>query len=167
MGKAIFVLGRIYDRLITSLANVSGAIYVFLAVAITCHIVGRRFFAFPIPGLVEVSEYLLSISIFLAAAWILKEDGHIKIDIVLRRLKPRSRALTNVITSSILALAFLIFTGFGASVTWDAFITGYFFLQQYKTPVWILMIFVPLACFLLAIGFARNAYRNLQLMKRS
>lgn len=161
------LLNSIYDRFVTYLAYISCAIYAFLMLALTAHIVGRRFFSYPIPWMVEYGEYLLAISVFLVAAWVLKEEGHVKVDIVLSRLRPRTQAYMNGVTSYILALVLLVFAYLGVLVTQKNFITGAFFMQSYQTPIWVLMVFVPLACLLLSIGFARRGYRNLRLTKKS
>jgi len=64
----------------------------------TCDVIMRALFGKPIPGTFELSEYLLSISILLGAAYTQQIKGHVGVDFVLKRLGPKALAISEAVT---------------------------------------------------------------------
>lgn len=79
----------------------------------TLDVVMRAFFDRPIKGTFELSEYLLSISILLGAAYTQQVKGHVGVDFVIKRLSGRKRALVESITNlgSLIILVLLAWQG--------------------------------------------------------
>jgi len=65
---------------------------------------------------------------------VLREEGHVKMDLLLTRLNPRAEAILNIVTSGVGAIICLALTWFGIKVTWDNFQTGYF-LHTVVAPI--------------------------------
>jgi TRAP-type mannitol/chloroaromatic compound transport system permease small subunit len=57
----------------------------------------------------EAQWYLFSLMFLLAAAWVLKEDAHVRVDVLYGRLSERGRAWTNLLGGLILLLPFCAF----------------------------------------------------------
>ena len=121
-------------------------------------VVARYVLNRPTPWMLEIVEYALLYIAFLGAAWLLKEDGHIKLDIVLERLNPRVQAWFNIITSIIGAIICLFITWYGVKVTWDLYHSGQYFAAFLKPPKYIIIMIVPAGCFLLFVQFLRRTY---------
>jgi len=51
----------------------------------------RSFLARPLPGVIELSEYLLSVMVLLGAAYTQQVKGHVGVDFLLRRLSPKGK----------------------------------------------------------------------------
>ncbi len=86
---------------------VAGWLYLAGAVFVTVNVLTRRFLGFSSPGVVEVTGYLLAAGISLGLAETLRTQGHIRVDVLVRRFPIGVRAYMHTI-----ALAFL--AGFGA-----------------------------------------------------
>lgn len=64
----------------------------------TLDAVGRYFFSKPLPGTVEISEYMLSIIILLSAAYTQQVKGHVGVDFLTKRLSPSLRHVVQMTT---------------------------------------------------------------------
>lgn len=58
----------------------------------------------------ELQWYLFSVLFLLGAAWVLKEDGHVRVDVLYARLSPRVRGWINVVGLVVLLIPFCAFT---------------------------------------------------------
>jgi TRAP-type C4-dicarboxylate transport system permease small subunit len=76
-------------------------------------VVGRSFFAKPIPGTVELSEYILAVFILLGAAYTQQVKGNVGVSFFTSRLSPRPAALCRVLTTllSMLIIALVVWQG--------------------------------------------------------
>ncbi|MFC2047610.1 TRAP transporter small permease subunit, partial [Chloroflexota bacterium] len=89
----------IYDRIVSSL-SILGAILIIIAMLIVAiEVVMRYLLHHPQVWVVETTEYILVWFTFLGAAWILKKEGHVKVEIITARLSPRVQAVLGIITS--------------------------------------------------------------------
>ena len=77
----------------------------------------RGFLNKPIPGTFELSQYILSIFILLGAAYTQQTKGHVGVDFVTSRLRPRARAVCESFTT-ILSLIII------AVVVWQGWVVG-------------------------------------------
>lgn len=73
----------------------------------------RYIFNRPIPGGIEVSEYMMVILVAFTLAYTAFEKGHITVDLIVSKLPPKAQAITNSITT----MASLCFF---SVVTWQA-----------------------------------------------
>lgn len=88
MSRVLDHLEKIIDRL-TSLGAVVGGVFTgVMTVIVGYAVVGRYIFNRPIGWSEEISMYLMVWAVFLGAAYTLKEDAHIGVDILISRLKP-------------------------------------------------------------------------------
>ncbi|MGD8561941.1 MAG: TRAP transporter small permease [Desulfarculaceae bacterium] len=158
-------LGRILDLLANGFAFISGLMVIFALLAVSIDVVMRYFFNSPIPWVLQVSEYILLYVPFLAAAYVLRSESHIKVDILLNHLSPRLQALLNLI-ASILGFAVIgTVTYYGARVTWDAYERGLVTMEHVKMPQFIVYLAVPLGSVLFAAQFLRRARKYYLEMK--
>ena len=105
-----------------------------------------------------MTEYSLLYMTFLGTAWVLKREGHVRMDLVLNRLNPTSQALANVLSSIAGAIICLVITAYGVKVCWDLYQSGQYFAAFLKPPKFIILAIVPVGCFLLFIQFLRRTY---------
>lgn len=150
--------GSIFDRIITWCAYLTGAIIVFVMLAVTIDITLRKAFNSPIDWVDEVSGYLLVCVAFLGAAWLLKKEGHVSVDVVVERLSPRARAFLAAMTSFLIAAVCLCVTYFGVITTWDVYKRGVYTVSVLEWPLAPLVVVIPFGSFLLFIQALRRAY---------
>jgi TRAP-type C4-dicarboxylate transport system permease small subunit len=79
----------------------------------TGDVIGRGFFARPIPGTVELSEYILAVFILLGAAYTQQVKGHVGVSFFTSRLSPRQATLSRVLTTlfSMIVIALVVWQG--------------------------------------------------------
>ena len=148
----------IFDRTIGALAILAGIIIIFIMLSIASDVVGRTFLNRPITWVMEISELSLVALTFLGAAWLLKREGHVKLDIVINNLNPRSQALLNTITSVIGTIICLVIMWYGAKVSWDHFQRGIATYTLLGPPTFPRYAIIAIGSFLMSIQFLRRAY---------
>ena len=165
--KLILKLNTIFDWLLDFFAILAGIILCFITICICTAILSRYLFNRPLGWVVEISEYGLVYITFLVAAWVLKGDGHVKVDIVFNRLKPGTQCLTNFGTSFTIMIVCLLVTFYGIKVTWNLFNIGYFTPTVLELPKFVISLIIPLGFFSLFIESARKAVGHLKDLKVS
>jgi len=163
--KLIAKLTAIFDRTLDAMAILAGILLAFAVLSVSVAVATRYFLGYPIGWVIEISSYILLYITFLVAAWVLREEGHVAVDIVLERLRPRTRSLINIGTSTISAVVCFILTWYGIRVTWDLFQTSYFTPTELELPKWIINAIIFVGSFLLFIQFLRRSYGYLESRK--
>lgn len=151
-----------FDGIVVSLAVLAAALCVLLMLGVSINVVLRYFFDKPLLGMETVSEYFLLWLTFLGTAWVLKRGKHVRIDIAVNRLNPKTQAELNIILSIIGAVIFLFITWYGAIACWDYIQRGVWLPQILRPRKGIVWAIVPIGSFVLAIQFLRNAYGYLR-----
>ena len=160
--KILAKVGGIFDRTIDLLFLLATVLIVFLMLSVSADVVMRYFLGRPIFWVPEITEYSLLWITFLGTAWLLKKEGHIKMEFVIDRLSPRARVILNVITSILCAILCLGLVWAGAKFTWDNFQLGYFVQTVLEPPKFIILLIIPVGSFLLFVQFMRRTYGYLQ-----
>jgi len=156
--KLITKATAIFDRTIGLLSLFAGILIIYIMLSVTAEVATRYFLGGMMGWVIEVSEYSLLFITFLATAWVLKREGHVKMDLVLRRLNPRTQSLLNIITSIIGALICLIVAWYGVKVTWNSYQIGYVMAKPLRPPQFLILFIIPVGSFLLFIQFLRRTY---------
>lgn len=156
--KLLTKSGIIFNRVISAGIILAGVLLVFVMLSVNAEVVMRYFMKTPLVWVVEVSETLLLFITFLGAAWVLKKEGHVKMDIVLNRLKPRAQVVVNVTTSILSIIAVLLFVWYGTQVTWDHYQRGLYQPTLLQIPNAAVLFIIPLGSLLLLIQLLRRTY---------
>lgn len=138
-----------------ALAAVGAAIFVFITLSICAEVVLRYGFNSPLSWVVEVSEYALLWMTFLATAWVLREGGHVRVDILMQLLSPAALRVCGLLSAGSGIVASLILVVFGANATWTAFVRGSFKSTGLDIPTWMVVIIIPVGSLLLLLRFLR------------
>lgn len=154
-----------FDRIINFMAVLAGILLLFSILSITLEVTLRYFLDRPIGWVIEISEYTLLYITFLVAAWVLKKEGHVRMDVVLNWLNPKIQSVMNMITSGISAIVCFILTWYGIKVTWELFETGYFTPTILELPKFIIIAIIFIGSVLLLIQFLRRTYGYLSIWR--
>jgi len=149
-------LGNIFDHINIIMVIISAVFLLGLTFIVGADITLRYLFLRPMGWVKEVSEYILIVLGFLVAAWILKDDGHVKMDLVLSKVSPKTQTLMNIITSGISTVVVLIITWFSVRVTLQFYQTKLVVPTVLEPQKWILMTPILLGTLLLVIQFIRR-----------
>lgn len=145
-----------YDRMINFLAFLAAMIVLAMVGLLLYEVFMRYVIGKPPPWAWEICETMLCLITFLGAAWLLKENGHVSVDIVRSQLNTNARMATNILTSTVGMLICLLITAAGVAITVDHFQAGITvpgYLDMPKAPF---LVFIPLGCFMLSIQFLRQ-----------
>jgi C4-dicarboxylate transporter DctQ subunit len=146
----------IFDRIINVMTFLAGMLLVFIMLSVCMEVILRSFINRPQIWVTEVTECLLLYITFLGTAWLLREEGHVKVDVILDRLKPKAVALMGIISSLIGLFVSLILTIYGLGVTWSYFQRGIYTPTAMEIPVFAILAIIPIGSLMLFIQFLRR-----------
>ena len=155
-----------FDRFICALAQLSGYIIIFVTLAMSSDVVARYFLGSPMAWVFNVSQHLLAYSVFFAAAWVLKEGGHVKIDLVEVRLTQRQGDFLRFITSLLSLVACIVLLGSGVKEVLVSFRWGTIFPGPPPVPEYLTLGVIPFGTLLLVIQFGRDCWKFMNKLRR-
>lgn len=110
--------GRLLDRLAEASAFVACLLLVFQVAAICLDVLLRLAIDRPITGVIALTEWSLLYVAFLGAAWLQRENGHVRVDIF-RSVFPQAISRGIEIGTILMGLAVTgALVWFGTQVTW-------------------------------------------------
>ena len=146
----------LFDRIVNTTAVLAG-ILMMLTLFLVCGDVGTKLvIGRSLPWVAEIVEYCLLWLTFLGTSWVLKQNAHIRMDMVVDKLNPKQQSVLNAVTSFLGALVCLIIAWYSARVTWQNFQTGYKLLTFMTVPAAFINIIIPIGFLLLTIQFVRR-----------
>jgi C4-dicarboxylate transporter DctQ subunit len=160
--RALTKLLSIFDRGLDVMAVLAGILLLFTMISVSSEVAARYFFNRPTGWVTEVGSYVLLYVTFLVAAWVLRGEGHVSMDIIINLFSPRTQSLIQLVTSGASALVCLILAWLGARVSWDLFETGYFTPTMLELPKWFLTAVISFGFLLLFVQFIRRGHASLQ-----
>lgn len=165
MKQRLSRISSYFDRTLNLLSVFAIVLLFFIMLSVTLEVVMRVFLKHGLIWVLEFNRYALVYITFLTFAWLLKNDGHVKMDIVYQKLKPKAQAMLDIITSIIGAVSFFLITWYGTSITWKYFQLNATMDTMVAPPAWLFYGIVPLGTLLVSIQFARiasNSWRTLR-----
>lgn len=157
MEKRTAAFNRFIDRLLTAFMAIAGVLCMVMMLGISTEVATRYFFKIPILGMLEASEMAMLYITFLSAAWVLKKEGHVHMDLINQYLSPRALGLLNAVLSLLGALIALILFWYGAKVTIGVFQDGTNMPGNMDINKGYELLIIPLGSLLLFIQFLRRA----------
>ncbi len=156
--KALKGFGTIFDRVIDIIFYVASGLGLVIFFSTCTEIFMRYFLNRPQIWSVEVTEYTMLYITFLGSTWLLREEGHVKMDILIMYLKPKSQALLNSITSILGVIVCSVLIFYGSWSTWLHYQKGLSTFSAMELPKWPFLIVIPFGSLLLFMQFVRRAY---------
>jgi TRAP-type C4-dicarboxylate transport system permease small subunit len=161
LSKRVGGVNHWFDAVLSLTGYLSGLITVFMMIIVALEVVMRYFFNRPSLWIIDIATLGIPFITLLGAAWVLREDKHVKIDFIHHLISPRKRALLDVVTSIVTFLACVLFF-YQALVI---FYTAYEWKENLFRSIIIPKIYVlwpfPLGAFLLCIQFVRRIRKNI------
>lgn len=156
--KLIDRFHKLFDHIVDYAAFISGIVLGLVTLLVCTDIVMRYFLNKPIQGALESSEYGLLFLTLLAATWLVRKNKHVRMELLVHRLKPTTQAYVNGITSVLCVLICGIVAYYGVVVVLDRYQTGHRLTTTLEPLSYPLMSIIPLCFFLLVIQFIISAY---------
>ncbi len=142
--------------LINALAVVAGVLLCALALLICADVFGRKLGLYTIAWSFDVAEYALYAITFLAAPWVLKDGGHISVDLFTQRVSIEWRRRLFKLATSIGALVSACLCLYACRVCWISYRENVQIYETFVFPEWYLLSVAPPIFFLLFCLFARS-----------
>lgn len=155
----------VLDRMMDLLAGAAGVLLVLIMLLVTYLVLMRYLLGQPPGWVVEICQYLIFVLTFLGAPWLLKKRGHVAVDIVLSVLNQRANSLIAVFTSAVGMLISFFLAWYAAASTWQHFVEDIPVIEILRIPKALLLAFIPISFFLLALEFLRQAYDHYERLK--
>ena len=148
-------LAWLWDRFVDLMALVAAAMLIWLMVSVVTSVIMRNMGAQPFAWLFTSSEYAILYMTMLGAPWLVRERGHVHIELVTAALPA---GLRNIV-SRVVALACVVVCVILAWQGWELFAKNWtrndYDVRAYYFPKWILTISFPVAFVMMAVEFAR------------
>ncbi len=132
-----------FDVLIDALAIVAGALIVLLTALVVVDVAARSLRVFTLPWSLEATEYMLYAVTFLGAPWVLRENGHIAIELVVERLPPRGRAFVQRVAEWAGAAVCAVLFIYACRVVWQSYASGIMVQKSFAFPEWLAYAGIP------------------------
>lgn len=170
---------RLVDRAAGALAVAAGGLLLAITGLVTLDVLGRlpsrladtwllakalpallgpfnaQAYSFTLPWTTEITEYALYWMTFLGAPWVLREGGHISIDIVTQRLGPAARARLARIVAALGALISAVLLYYSIAVLRRSFAEGTLIVRILTVQEWWIFAPLPVSVLLLFAIFLR------------
>ena len=151
-------LVRAYTALLYAMAFVAGAVLVWLMVSIILSVAMRNLGFQPYAWLFTSTEYGLLYMTMLGAPWLVREKGHVHIELVTAALPaPARRVVSRMVAVSCVAVCALL-AWKGAELLVTNIQRNDLDVRAYYFPKWILTLAFPISFGLMAIEFSRYVF---------
>lgn len=159
------------ERYFNKFADIIGMITAFAMVLMILNVfydvIMRYFFKSGSIAMQEMEWHLFSVIILLGVAYTLKEDGHVRVDLIYDRLSNKRKAMINMVGVLLFILPIALLVGISSiNNAYEAFLS----MEQSGDPGglpyrWIVKALIPLSFFLLIITSIGYFIRNLNIYK--
>ena len=148
-------VAALYRRLLEALAVVAGVMLAATAVAIVLDVLMRNLGLQPPAHTLTLTEYGLLYLTMLAAPWLVREKGHVYVELVTAALRPRARFWLTRVVYALCVLTCAVIFWFGLDVTLTHYQREVIDVRSFDMPRWLLTVSIPLSFGLMTIEFAR------------
>ena len=157
---------ELFDNILRGASVVISILIWVMILLVWFQVIARNLTTLVVPWTLELAEWSLLYICFVGAAWVLKNEGHVKIDIALNYLNQKNQALLNGIMSIVGAIICLIITWYSAVMTWGLFQLESRIVSVLDMPKGVITVIIPIGSFCLFIQFLRRAYSYLGFFRR-
>jgi C4-dicarboxylate transporter DctQ subunit len=151
---------KAYDAVLYGMAVVAGLLMVAMMVMIVTDVALRNLGYQSSAHLFTFTEYFLLFIPLLGGPWLVREKGHIYIEVLIGALPPRARrALLQVVLVACLVVSALL-AWYGGAVTLQDYLQNEKDVRSLDAPRWMLMACMPLSFGMMALEFLRLLVRR-------
>lgn len=149
---------RAYDALLYAMALIAAATLVWLMVSVVLSVAMRNIGVQPWAWLFTSAEYGLLYMTMLGAPWLVREKGHVHIELVTAALSPPLRRIVSRTVAAACVAVSLILAWYGLELFLTNIERNDYDVRAYFYPRWLLTITFPIAFTLMAVEFARFVF---------
>ena len=152
------MLKKTYDTLLYGMAILAGLLLVWLMVSVITSVLMRNAGLQPFAWLFTSAEYGLLYMTMLGAPWLVREKGHVHIELVTAALPATLRTIVSRAVAAACVLVCVILAWKGLDLVLTNIERGDYDTRAYYFPRWMLTIAFPLSFGMMAIEFSRFVF---------
>lgn len=149
---------RAYDALLYTMAFIAAITLVWLMVSVVTSVVMRNLGFQPFAWLFTSAEYGILYMTMLGAPWLVREKGHVHIELVTAALPSAVRRVVSRLVALACVAVSLTLAWYGLELFLTNIERNDFDVRAYYYPRWLLTITFPIAFSVMAIEFARFVF---------
>lgn len=157
MAKRLNWFEYLYERI----GIATGFVILAMTLLITASVFLRYVVRSPIEWSIEISEYMLLLSVLPAAGYVTLIDGHIRVDLLVGRLPPRVQRFLSKIVTILVLLYGLVLLWQTTKYTYRAYVMDWHSMSQQGYYLLPIIIWMPIAVFLLCLAYLFRLFRPL------
>ena len=150
--------GKAYRGVLYAMAGIAGAMLVWLMISVITSVMMRNLGMQPFAWLFTSSEYAVLYMTMLGAPWLVREKGHVHIELVTAALPNKARRIVSRIVAILCVLVCVILAWKGLELFLKNIERGDFDTRAYYYPRWMLTITFPVSFGLMAIEFSHFVF---------
>lgn len=160
-------LERGFDKFANAIGYLTAIVMVLMILNVTYDVVMRYFFNTGSIAMQEMEWHLFSIIILLGISYTLKEDGHVRVDLIYDRLSSKKKAKVNMVGVALFIIPMALLIGVDSiPYVMESFNSN----EQSGDPGglpyrWLVKSLIPLCFFLLIITAVGYFIKNLNIYK--
>ncbi len=160
-------LEKFFNKFADIIGTITSIAMVLMILNVFYDVIMRYFFKSGSIAMQEMEWHLFSVIILLGISYTLKEDGHVRVDLIYDRWSPKKKAMINMIGAVIFILPIAILVGHSSiNNAYEAYLS----MEQSGDPGglpyrWIVKSLIPLSFFLLIITTIGFFIKNLNVYK--
>jgi len=151
---------KLYDAMLYGMAYLAGFLMAAMMVIICLDVLLRNLGYQSSAHFFTFTEYALLAVPCLGAPWLVREKGHIYVEILLMALSPRPRAAVTWIIGAACVVVCAVIAWYGFAVTISDYLQNEKDVRSLDMPRWIVVGFIPLAFAMMALEFLRFLVRR-------
>lgn len=153
-------LARTYELLLYGMALAAGVLMVAMMVSIVTDVALRNLGTQSSAHLFTFNEYALLLVPLLGSPWLVREKGHVFIELVLHHMPPAAQRVQMRLITITCIVVCLVLAWYGGEVTVKDYVQSEKDVRSLDMPRWMLMAFMPLCFGMMAVEFGRFLARG-------
>jgi C4-dicarboxylate transporter, DctQ subunit len=153
-------LVKTHDAVVFGMAALAAFLMAAMMVVICVDVVLRNLGYQSSAHFFTFTEYALLMVPCMGAPWLVREKGHIYVEILLMSLGPRLRARMTVAIGLVCIALCLVLAWYGFGITLKDFANAEKDVRSLDMPRWMIVMWIPLAFLMMAVEFARFLWRR-------
>ena len=154
------LLGKLYCRVIDLLAALAAGLVVIATLLVIANVASRALGQGSFQVTIAAVEYMLLYFTMFSAPYLLRNRGHVMVDMVVKTLRGTPRRLLESAIYLIGMAVCIIFAVVSVQIIIDAVDRGFFDERSVDVPYWLLYAPFPLTFGLLTIEFGINLFTS-------
>ena len=153
-------LVKAHDAVVFGMAALAAFLMAAMMVVICLDVVLRNLGYQSSAHFFTFTEYALLMVPCMGAPWLVREKGHIYVEILLMSLGERFRARMTVAIGLVCIALCLVLAWYGFGIAWQNFVQAEKDVRSLDMPRWMIVVWIPVGFFLMAVEFARYLWRR-------